>query len=153
MVVLVHIPEELLLLPDTLDGLHQAAFEKVGEGPEYLVHLVIQEGEVHRQGLDQLPGCLSRLAGNGLAVDNLAVLNLVVGDDLRVADKLVALFEHRHDLAEVILAQHLVGAPQLAGDAVPHGVLYGEGPGQEVRRAADRRRAVPGAGLPEDSLK
>ena len=90
-VVVLHlIPEELLLLPDAVDGLHEAAREEVREGPDDLVNLCIEEGEVIVVVLqllvDPCPRLFCFVAGLVLAVDDLAVFDVRVGDDLRVSD-------------------------------------------------------------------
>ena len=52
-------------------------------------------------------------------------------------------------LVDQTLHLHLVCRPHLAGNAVPHGVLHGEKPGQKIRGTAVGRRSVPGSGLTE----
>ena len=54
--VLVQVPPEALLLPDAVDGHHQAAGEEVGEGPEHLVDFSVQLAEVVGSALEERLG-------------------------------------------------------------------------------------------------
>ena len=78
---------------------------------------------------EHVPGLRHLIAGNRLTVDNLAILNPLISNYLRVPDKFISLLEYWHYLANIILSQHLVSAPHLAGDAAPHSIFASHGPG------------------------
>ncbi|VTR65735.1 hypothetical protein DESC_370104 [Desulfosarcina cetonica] len=144
------IPEVLLLQADTLDALDQAAGEQVGVGPQNLVDLFVQQFEIGGRRFQVGAGILGGIAGFVFTVHQIAVGHIGIGDHGGVAHPFVAVLDHRHALGDQTQAVHLVGAPHLAGNAVPHGQFHGQHPGQKVRTAAVRRAAVLGAGLAVD---
>ena len=144
------IPEEFLLHPDPLDALDQAAGEQVGIGPDDLVDFLVEQLEIDRGVLDIVAGGLAGIAALVLAVDQLTVGDIGIGVDAGVADPLAVVLDHRHALGDQAEAKHLVGAPHLAGDAVPHRQLHRQHPREEIGAAAVGGAAVLGPGLAED---
>ena len=89
-------------------------------------------------------------AGLELAVHDAAVfVEITVGGHGRIGDELAVDFECRHHLADDAEAIGLVRGKRLAQQAGDHRLLAADHIGEEVGRAADRRRAVLGAGLTE----
>src|SRR5208283_3726820 len=96
-------------------------------------------------------GLLEFVAAFVFAVDDLAVVDELIRDDLGVSyPSALVVLEHGEDLRKKSLPPHLVGCPHLAAHAAPHGILDAEVGGEEVGGAAHRGRAVPGAGLTEN---
>jgi len=148
------IPEEFLLGPDTVDRLDQTAGKQVGKAPDHLVDGQVQGCEVDAQHLPLGLGRIQIVTDLHLAIDDLAIDDILIGNHERITDETAASAdgEYRDDLGDQTLQLHLVGRPHLAGDALPHGVLGGQHSGQEVSRAAVRSGTVFGSGLAENGV-
>jgi hypothetical protein len=94
------------------------------------------------------PSLLRLVAGLGLAVHELAVFDVRVGDHLRVADPgALVVLQDRYYLGDEVLGPHLIRGPHFAADAAPHCILGREEPREEVGGTANRCGTVTRACL------
>ena len=126
----------------------------VGEGQQDLgaqgLDACVEHRQVHRATLHQRLACVQRVAAHRLAVGVAAVLVvLALCLDERIGDELAVDLQRRHDVGQDPHLVGLVGRERFAQHAGGHRALGADGDRQEVRRAADGRRAVLGAGLAE----
>ncbi len=132
--ILRSIPEEFLFLPYGINGFYEAPGKEIGKGPDDFVHFFVQQFEigVWLVFFDKSAGLFERITFLIFTIDDLAVLNPLVRNNHGISYPFAVYFQDRHHFADQVLRLHLVGGPHLAGDAVPHGILDAEVPGQEV---------------------
>ena len=86
------IPEEFLLLSDAVNRFDQTPWEQVCECPYYLIHFLIEEFEIEvvifEFLIDPAASFFKLIAAFKIAVYDLTVIYLLIGNDLGIADPL-----------------------------------------------------------------